>query len=111
LAGDALVFHDDANMEHAGPLFFDRIFLVAKNPDDEAYLVQQLSERGINKIYAWTRNPTSIKGFNPYGGESSHDFPFPPGSGSRCGGSCTERSYYLVTLDTGKIISYGRGGL
>ena len=75
-------------MEHAGPLFFDRVFLVARNPGDQERLVRRLSERGIDGIYAWTVNPLGIEGFNPYGGETPPAFPLPPGSKSCCGGSC-----------------------
>jgi hypothetical protein len=111
-AGDAILFGDTASMEHAGPLFFDRVFLVAKSPGDQERFARRLSERGIDRIYAWTLNPLSIKGFNPYRGESAPAFQLPSGSGSCCGGSSRERNFYLVRLDTRVMLSagVGRGG-
>ena len=109
-AGDAILFLGDAgSMEHAGPLFFDRVFLVAKSPGDPERFARRLRERGIDRIYAWTVNPLGIKGFNPYGGEAPPAFPPPPGSKSCCGGSCKERNYYLVRLDTRAVLSTGAG--
>jgi hypothetical protein len=98
--GEAILFRDIGSMEHSGPLFFDRIFLVMKGPDDEERLIRQLHERGIDIIYEWTTNPLSVRGFNPYGGEPPPAFPFPAGTKSCCSGSCREGSYYLVRLNT-----------
>ena len=112
-AGDAIVFLGDAgSMEHAGPLFFDRVFLVAKHPGDPERFARRLRERGIDRIYAWTANPLGIKGFNPYGGKAVPTFPPPPGSKSCCGKSCKEKNNYLVRLDTRGIHTAGasRGG-
>jgi hypothetical protein len=111
-AGDAIVFGDTGSMEHAGPLFFDRVFLLSKNPGDPERFARRLSERGIDRIYAWTANPLGIKGFNPYGGEAPPAFPLPPGSKSCCGGSCKEINFYLVRLDTRAVSAsrVGRGG-
>jgi hypothetical protein len=97
------------SMEHAGPLFFDRVFLLSKNPGDPERFARRLSERGVDRIYAWTANPLGIKGFNPYGGEAPPAFPPPPGSKSCCGGSCKERNFYLVRLDTRAVLSTGAG--
>jgi hypothetical protein len=111
-AGDAILFGDTGSIEHAGPLFFDRIFLVAGSPGDTERLVRRLSERGIDRIYAWALNPLGIKGFNPYGGEAVPAFPLPSGYKSCCGGSGKERNFYLVRLDTRVLLSAGasRGG-
>jgi hypothetical protein len=110
--GDAILFHDTGSMEHAGPLFFDRVFLVAKSPRDPERVARLLGEKGVDRMYAWTPNPPGIKGFNPYGGEGPPAFPPPPGSKSCCGGSCKERNFYLVRLDTRAFLSSvaGRGG-
>jgi hypothetical protein len=107
--GDAILFRDIGSLEHSGPLYFDRVFLVAKSPDDEERLVRQLRERGISRIYEWTTNPLSVRGFNPYGGDSPPAFPFPAGTKSCCSGSCREKYSYLVRLDTGEIPSNGIG--
>jgi hypothetical protein len=111
-ADDAIVFGDAGSMEHAGPLFFDRVFLVAKSPGDQERFSRRLAERGIEKVYAWTTNPLSIKGFNPYGGESPPVFAIPQALQSCCSGSCRERNHYLVRLDTGTFqpAGDGRGG-
>jgi hypothetical protein len=109
-AGDAILFLGDAgSMEHAGPLFFDRVFLVAKSPGDAERFARLLGEKGVDRLYAWTPNPLGIKGFNPYGGEAPPAFPPPPGAKSCCGGSCKERNYYLVRLDTRAVLSTGAG--
>jgi len=108
-AGDAILFGDNASMEHAGPLFFDRVFLAAKSPGDQERLVRRLRERGFDGIYLWTVNPFHIQRFNPYGGEVPPTFPFPPGSKSCCSGSCRERNYYLVRFDTRAVLSPGSG--
>lgn len=108
-AGDAILFGDNASMEHAGPLFFDRVFLAPKSPVDQERLVLQLHEHGIGGIYAWTVNPLYIKRFNPYGGEAPPTFPFPPGSKSCCSGSCEARNYYLFRFDSRAVLSPGSG--
>ena len=108
-AGDAVLFGDAASMEHAGPLFFDRVFLVTKSPGDTERFARLLRERGIDGIHAWTLNPLGIKGFNPYGGKAVPTFPPPPGSKSCCGKSCKERNVYLVRLDTRGIHTAGTG--
>jgi hypothetical protein len=108
-AGDAIIFGDTGSMEHAGPLFFDRVFLVAKSPGDPERFVRQLRGQGIDGIFAWTVNPLGIKGFNPYGGEVPPAFPLPPGSKSCCSGSCKERNFYLVRLDIRAVSSTGAG--
>jgi hypothetical protein len=111
-AGDAILFGDSASMEHAGPLFFERVFLGAKSPGDQERLVLHLRERGIDGIYAWTVNPFHIKRFNLYGGEAPPTFPFPPGSKSCCSGSCAARNHYLVRFDSRAVLlpGSGRGG-
>jgi predicted membrane protein len=109
-AGDAILFlGDTGSMEHAGPLFFDRVFLVAKSPGDTERFARRLRERGIDGIHAWTLNPMGIKGFNPYGGKAVPTFPPPPGSKSCCGKSCKERNAHLVRLDTRSIHTAGAG--
>ncbi len=105
-AGDVVLFQDVGSLELAGPLFFDRVFLIVKDPDEQGRFVRQLRDRGIGEIFVWTVRPLSIEGFNPYGMELPPAYPLPPGSKSCCGGDCAERSYYLVRLET----RAGRGG-
>jgi hypothetical protein len=108
-AGDVILFTDAGSLEHAGPLFFQRVFLLAKSPGDQERFSRRLAERGIEKAYAWTTNPLSIKGFNPYGEESASVFTFPRALQSCCSGSCKERNDYLVRLDTGTFQPAGDG--
>jgi len=105
-AGDVIVFGDTGSMENAGPLFFDRVFLVAKNPGDPERFARRLRDRGVDGFYVWTENPLGIKGFDPYGGEVHPTYPLPPGARPGCCGSAKERNYHLVRLETGA----GRGG-
>jgi hypothetical protein len=96
-AGDAILFSDAGSMEHAGPLFFDRVFLVVKSPGDRQRLARELSGKGIGRAYVWTVIPWEAKGYNPYM-ELPPAFPFAPGS--CCSGTCRERNFYLVSLET-----------
>ncbi|HQL89859.1 MAG TPA: hypothetical protein PLQ15_04605 [Syntrophales bacterium] len=108
-SGDAVVFDDTGKMEHAGPLFFERVFLVARSPGDRDRLFRTLAAGKVENAYAWTGNPMGLVGFNPYSMEKPPEFPPPPGSKSCCGGSCKERNYYLVRLDTRAVLSTGTG--
>jgi hypothetical protein len=107
--GDAIAFCGAGNMEHAGPLFFGRAFLVSQDPDDHGRFARRLSERGIDRMYVWTANPLGIKGFNPYGGEAHPAFSRSSGTKPDCGGSCKERGYRLVRIKTGALSSTGAG--
>jgi len=98
-AGDAVVFDDAGSLEHAGPLYFERVFLVARGNGDHERLVGRLRERGIDGIYAWTVHPLAIKGFDPYSGQIPPAFPPPPGETSCCSKSCKKKEDYLVRLD------------
>lgn len=113
-SGDAVLFYDRASMEHAGPLFFERVFLVAARPGDQEGYARQLAARGIGHAWAWTLDPfRDVRGFDPYAHESMRQFPMLSRRGSCCGGTCRERSFYLIRLDTGADRSSGnsRGGL
>lgn len=101
LAGDAIIFQDSGNMEHAGPLFFDRVFLLLKGPEDRERIARMLHARGVAGIYEWTVNPLGIETYNPYASEKPPAYPLPPWARRCCGGSCEERRYYLVRLETG----------
>jgi len=108
-AGDAVVFDDAGSLEHAGPLYFERVFLVARSNGDHERLVGRLRERGIYGIYAWTVQPLAIKGFDPYSGQIPPAFPPPSGETSCCRKSCKKKNDYLVRLDTRAFLPQGSG--
>jgi len=109
-SGDAIVFYDSASMEHAGPLFFERVFFVAARPGDQERFIRKLAGRGAGNAYAWTIDPfRDVRGFDPYDHRSMRKFPLLSKPGSCCGGSCGERNYYLVRLDTRAVPSTGAG--
>jgi len=111
-SGDAVVFDDTGKMEHAGPLFFERVFLVARSPGDRDRLFRTLAAGKVENAYAWTGNPMGLVGFNPYSMEKPPEFPPPPGSKSCCGGSCKGKRDYLVRVNTPELTAAdaGRGG-
>jgi hypothetical protein len=109
-SGDAIVFYDSASMEHAGPLFFERVFLVAARPGDQERFTRQFAGRGAGSAYAWTRDPfRDVRGFDPYDHASMQRFPLLSKPGSCCGGSCKEKYFYLIRLDTRAVRSSGNG--
>jgi hypothetical protein len=109
-AGAAVLFYDAASMEHAGPLFFERVFLVAARPGDQEGYARHFAARGFGRTWAWTLDPfRDIKGFDPYAHESMRQFPMLSRRGSCCGGTCGERYFYLIRLDTGADRSSGAG--
>ncbi len=97
--GEAILFSNAGDMEYAGPLYFDRIFLVAGHPGRQEHFARRLRQKSVDGMYAWTVNPWRLRGFNPYAEQVSPAFPLPPGSKSCCGKSCGARNYYLVRLD------------
>ena len=54
-AGDVIIFDNRGSMEHAGPLFFDRIFLVARSREIGP-LLERLREKGVKQCHVWTRD-------------------------------------------------------
>ena len=108
--GDAILFYDHASMEHAGPLFFERVFLVQSRPDDQERFTRQLAERGHGSTFTWTLEPfRHVRGFDPYRHEAMQRFPMLSKPGSCCGGSCRDGNIYLVRLDTRAALSTGVG--
>lgn len=97
-AGDVLLFEDAGSMHHAGPLFFDRVFLLAKGPADRDRLVGALAAKRAARAYAWTANPMGLAGFDPYRASETPAFQAPPKSGPCCGGSCGPTNFHLVQL-------------
>jgi len=54
-AGDIIIFDNRGSMEHAGPLFFDRVFLVARAGAVDT-LLDRLKESGVKQCHLWTRD-------------------------------------------------------
>jgi hypothetical protein len=55
--GDVVIFQDNRLMEHAGPLFFERIYLVSDGEKELTRVFRTLKTRGINHCYFWTFDP------------------------------------------------------
>ncbi|MCX6844931.1 MAG: hypothetical protein NTX53_21935 [candidate division WOR-3 bacterium] len=74
-SGDVVVFEHNRLMEHAGPLFFERVYLVARDSSQLAEIEDRLRSRGVATYYYWTSDP----GFRPTGGASlaRYDFEMP----------------------------------
>jgi hypothetical protein len=78
-AGDVIICDSQPLMEHGGPLFFERIFVVARNPRELSQSVQLLKDGGVTRAYLWTtsygscaRPSTSNAATNPVVFSSSH---------------------------------------
>ena len=52
--GDVIICDSQPLMEHSGPLFFERIFIVAQNPHELLQYIQLLKEKGVSRVYFWT---------------------------------------------------------
>lgn len=82
--GGVVVFDATPFMEHAGPLFFDRIYLVVHQEGDFERIVKTLKGCGIDHLYLWTVNPPCADRFgNPYNAGSVWTFAMP--RSSACG--------------------------
>jgi hypothetical protein len=55
--GDVVIFQHNRLMEHAGPLFFERIYLVSNEPDVLKKLFNFLKSKGITYCFVWTSDP------------------------------------------------------
>lgn len=54
--GDAVIFQDEVLMEHAGPLFFNRIYFVASEPDELLKIFNLLKSKGFSHCYFFGSN-------------------------------------------------------
>ena len=75
--GDIIICDSQPRMEHSGPLFFERILMVAQNPDELSRYMRLLHEKGVTRAYVWTfvdRLPADIsyKATSPVVFSSSH---------------------------------------
>ena len=62
--GDVVIFSANPLMEHAGPLFFDRIYIVSKNRGkDINEILKSLKEKGVTYCYYWNMNKNFTKRF------------------------------------------------
>lgn len=98
--GDVVVFDQPAATGNMGPLFFERVFLVASGPEDMDRIIATLRARGVGHFYFWTLSAVHLATYgNPYG-EGSHAV-FPTGCGS-CSGSCSTNSYLIRVGTAGR---------
>ena len=96
--GDVVVFGDRGSMEHAGPLFFDRVFLIAGREEGMRTILGKLRDRGIHLCHLWTMDRSLVFRFgNPYSEDRRDVFP-PPGWSGRSPG------FSLIRLDVGRAI-------
>jgi hypothetical protein len=76
VSGDVVIFSDNRLMEHAGPLFFERVYLVARDSSELAEIAGRLGSRGVATYYYWTPDPDLL----PPEGASLARYDFqPPG--------------------------------
>ena len=95
---DVIVFGDRGSMEHAGPLFFDRVFLIAGREEGLRNILGRLRDRGIDLCHLWTIDRSMVFRFgNPYSEDRKEVFPLPGGSGGRSG-------FSLIRMDVGRAI-------
>lgn len=71
-SGDVVVFEENRLMEHAGPLFFERVYLVARDSSQLAEIEGRLRSRGVATYYYWTWD----QDFRPPGGTSLTRYDF-----------------------------------
>ena len=96
--GAVIVFGDRGSMEHAGPLFFDRVFLIAGREEGLRNILGRLRDRGIDLCHLWTIDRSMVFRFgNPYSEDRKAVFPLPGGSGGRSG-------FSLIRMDVGRAI-------
>jgi hypothetical protein len=92
--GDVVVFKDSPSMEHAGPLFFDRVYLLAQQPGHFERIVKTLKDRGMSHVYLWSADLSDVSRWgNPYDKGTYRAFPMP----SSCRSSCNN-SFYLIRV-------------
>jgi MFS family permease len=66
--GDVIIFSNKPFMHHAGPLFFDRIFVVENDPDRLTSLFDRLKEKGITRCFFQANHSgyaAKLKAYNP----------------------------------------------
>jgi hypothetical protein len=86
LPGDVVIFSNKPSMHHAGPLFFDRIFLVENNPERLKVIFLRLKEKGLTRCFFQTDRPgyePVLKAYNP--AVSAEVMPWDRDCGSSCG--------------------------
>jgi hypothetical protein len=63
-AGDAIIFPANPLMEHCGPLFFERIFIVSTGGEKELLeVLKKLKEKGFSHGYYWVLEPNAPQAF------------------------------------------------
>jgi hypothetical protein len=81
-------------MEHAGPLFFERVYLVAPQEVDFERILKTLKKKGVSHLYLWSTEPSDVTRWgNPYDKDSYRTLPMV----SSCPSSCNS-NYYLLRV-------------
>jgi hypothetical protein len=108
--GAVIIFDNMGSMEHAGPLFFDRVFLVARGRQIEP-LLERLREMGVKQCHVWTRD-TRLKFQigNPYD-DSKKELNASLSKCESCTASCTGGFSLLhVELEREQTVGKNRKG-
>jgi len=95
--GDVIIFDNKPLMNHAGPLFFERVFVVENNPERLAVLLDLLKEKGLHRCFFQSSNTeqeTVLRAFSP--AVTTEMMPLP----QDCASSCSAGLYlYRIPLN------------
>ena len=92
--GDVVVFKESPSMEHAGPLFFDRVYVLAQQPGHFERILKTLKDRGMSHVYLWSADSSDVSRWgNPYDKGTYRAFPM----ASSCRSSCNN-SFFLIRV-------------
>jgi hypothetical protein len=104
--GDVIVFEHPAAMEHAGPLYFNRVFALARGPEGLRRTLEMLEAKRVDHCYLFSSSMAALLRFtNPYDNERVPRFPIPGGGG------CGHNPYYaLLRLDVKHALAATQAG-
>jgi len=106
-AGDVVIFSHAALMEHAGPLFFERVFLVESNKKELRNILEDLHRRNIRSCMFWTLDAGRAFALtDPYGDSGIAKYPLPVTAG--CQRQCTG-GHYLARIDVTRALQQLNG--
>lgn len=88
--GDVVVFDANPLMEHCGPLFFERVYVVRNNKDTPIDVLDSLKEKGIKDCYYWTMDSGFSKTLQETGNYKVKEYEFSSKRGPR---------HYLIAVE------------